>query len=80
MIAQFDSVVVSMPDGTSAAWYKRDQDEFKSLLARTVEIHQRLHREWPQLAKRYREALPDITSPEAWHKTFEANAPEVRDS
>ena len=80
MIAQFDSVVVSMPDGTSSAWYKRDQDEFKSLLARTIDIHQRLHREWPQLAKRYREALPDITSPEAWHKTFEATAPEARDT
>jgi galactofuranosylgalactofuranosylrhamnosyl-N-acetylglucosaminyl-diphospho-decaprenol beta-1,5/1,6-galactofuranosyltransferase len=72
MIAQFDSVVVSMPDGTSAAWYQRDQNEFKSLLARTVEIHQRLHREWPQLSQRYRDALGDITSPETWAKTFAA--------
>ncbi|WP_240755608.1 glycosyltransferase [Nocardioides iriomotensis] len=79
MIAQFDSVVVSMPDGTSSAWYKRDQDEFKSLLARTIEIHQRLHREWPQLAQRYRDSLADITSPEAWAKTFEANAAERQD-
>ena len=74
MIAQFDSVVVSMPDGTSAAWYQRDQEEFRSLLARTIDIHQRLHREWPALAKRYRESLDDITSPEAWRKTFEASA------
>ncbi|MGA9749632.1 MAG: glycosyltransferase [Nocardioides sp.] len=80
MIAQFDSVVVSMPDGTSAAWYQRDQEEFKSLLARTIEIHQRLHREWPQLARRYREALPDITSPETWAKTFEASEAESRGS
>ena len=36
-----------MPDGTSASWYQRDQDEFRDLLRRTVEIHQRLHREWP---------------------------------
>ncbi len=42
MIAQFDSVVVSMPDGTSAAWYQRDKDEFGDLMRRTVEIHQRL--------------------------------------
>jgi galactofuranosylgalactofuranosylrhamnosyl-N-acetylglucosaminyl-diphospho-decaprenol beta-1,5/1,6-galactofuranosyltransferase len=74
MIAQFDSVVVSMPDGTSAAWLQRDQDEFRSLLARTIDIHQRLHREWPALAKRYRESLPDITSPETWRKTFEASS------
>ena len=76
MIAQFDSVVVSMPDGTSASWHKRDQHEFKSLLARTVEIHQRLHREWPALAARYRDSLADITSPETWAKTFEASAAE----
>ena len=63
MIAQFDSVVVSMPDGASASWYRRDQDEFTDLLRRTVEIHQRLHREWPRLAREYRQALSDITSP-----------------
>ncbi len=72
MIAQFDSVVVSMPDGTSASWYHRDRGEFKDLLARTVEIHQRLYREWPELARRYREALPDLVSPEQWSTTFEA--------
>ncbi len=74
MIAQFDSVVVSMPDGTSASWYQRDRDEFGDLLRRTVEIHQRLYREWPALARRYRQALPDIVSPEQWAKTFEAAA------
>jgi galactofuranosylgalactofuranosylrhamnosyl-N-acetylglucosaminyl-diphospho-decaprenol beta-1,5/1,6-galactofuranosyltransferase len=72
MIAQFDSVVVSMPDGTSASWYQRDKDEFGDLLRRTVEVHQRLHREWPALAARYREALPDLVSPEQWGKTFAA--------
>jgi galactofuranosylgalactofuranosylrhamnosyl-N-acetylglucosaminyl-diphospho-decaprenol beta-1,5/1,6-galactofuranosyltransferase len=74
MIAQFDSAVVSMPDGTSAAWYQRDRDRFADLLRRTVEIHQRLYREWPDLARQYREALPDIVSPERWSKTFEAPA------
>jgi galactofuranosylgalactofuranosylrhamnosyl-N-acetylglucosaminyl-diphospho-decaprenol beta-1,5/1,6-galactofuranosyltransferase len=70
MIAQFDSVVVSMPDGTSASWYQRQPGEFRDLLARTIDIHQRLYREWPQLSKRYRDALPEITSPERWSKTF----------
>jgi galactofuranosylgalactofuranosylrhamnosyl-N-acetylglucosaminyl-diphospho-decaprenol beta-1,5/1,6-galactofuranosyltransferase len=74
MISQFDSVVVSMPDGGSASWHHRDREEFRSLLARTVEIHQRLHREWPRLAREYRQAMPDITSPERWAKTFEADA------
>jgi galactofuranosylgalactofuranosylrhamnosyl-N-acetylglucosaminyl-diphospho-decaprenol beta-1,5/1,6-galactofuranosyltransferase len=74
MVAQFDSVVVSMPDGTSAAWYHRDKSEFADLMRRTVEIHQRLYREWPALARQYREALPDIVSPEQWAKTFEATS------
>ena len=47
--------------------------EFRDLLRRTIEIHQRLYREWPQLARTYREALPDITSPERWSKTFQAS-------
>ena len=73
MIAQFDSVVVSMPDGASASWYRRDKDEFGDLLRRTVEIHRRLYREWPSLAKQYQQALPDLTSPEQWAKTFAAS-------
>ncbi len=74
MISQFDSVVVSMPDGGSASWHQRDPEEFRSLLRRTLEIHQRLYREWPRLAREYRQALPDITSPDQWAKTFEASA------
>ena len=77
MIAQFDSAVVSMPDGASAAWYRRDKDEFGDLLRRTVDIHQRLYREWPALACRYRRSLPDIVSPEQWAKTFEAASPDA---
>lgn len=74
MISQFDSVVVSMPDGTSAAWYQRQPQEFRDLFRRTVEIHQRMYREWPELAQRYRDALPEITSPQQWRKTFDAAA------
>ncbi|QWZ06770.1 glycosyltransferase [Nocardioides panacis] len=74
MIAQFDSVVVSMPDGTSASWYQRDTEEFRDLLKRTVDIHQRLYREWPELARRYRGALPDIVSPDQWAKTFDISS------
>ena len=71
MIAQFDSVVVSMPDGNSAALYERDPERFRDLMKRTAEIHSRFQREWPRLAAEYRGALGDITSPEAWEKTFE---------
>ena len=70
MIAQFDSVVVSTPDGTMASWYRRDKGEFARQLSRTVDIHQRLLREWPRLAREYQNALPQVVSPEAWAETF----------
>ena len=74
MIAQFDSAVVSTSDGTMASWYHRDRDEFQSLLRRTSALHQRLWREWPALARRYRAALPGLTSTEAWERTFQDSA------
>ena len=70
-IARYDSAVVSMPDGSSAALYERDPAKFRDLMKRTVDIHSRFQREWPRLAAEYRAALGDITSPEAWEKTFE---------
>jgi galactofuranosylgalactofuranosylrhamnosyl-N-acetylglucosaminyl-diphospho-decaprenol beta-1,5/1,6-galactofuranosyltransferase len=76
-LTRFDAAVVSMPDGTSAALYQRDPELFRDLLARTVEVHQRMLREWPALAARYREALPAITSPEAWERTF-SDPPQTR--
>jgi galactofuranosylgalactofuranosylrhamnosyl-N-acetylglucosaminyl-diphospho-decaprenol beta-1,5/1,6-galactofuranosyltransferase len=69
-LATYDSVVVSMQDGTSAAFYKRDRDQFNDLMRRTVEMHQRLYREWPRLAALYRDQLGEITSPQRWEKTI----------
>jgi galactofuranosylgalactofuranosylrhamnosyl-N-acetylglucosaminyl-diphospho-decaprenol beta-1,5/1,6-galactofuranosyltransferase len=69
-LASYDSAVVSMNDGTSAALYQRDPQKFRELVARTAELHQRLAREWPRLAEEYRAALPHVTSPAAWEQTF----------
>jgi galactofuranosylgalactofuranosylrhamnosyl-N-acetylglucosaminyl-diphospho-decaprenol beta-1,5/1,6-galactofuranosyltransferase len=69
-IARYDSAIVSMPDGTAAAFYRRDREKFLDLLKRTTAIHKRLAAEWDDLAERYRAALPHITSPEAWEETF----------
>ena len=78
MIAQFDSVVVSTSDGTMASWYQRDRGEFASLLRRTTALHERLLFEWPQLARRYRAALPELTSVERWTETFAASRDDRR--
>jgi galactofuranosylgalactofuranosylrhamnosyl-N-acetylglucosaminyl-diphospho-decaprenol beta-1,5/1,6-galactofuranosyltransferase len=69
-IARYDSAIVSMPDGTSAAFYRRDREKFLELLRRTVTIHRELGTRWDELAEQYRAALPRITSPEAWEETF----------
>ena len=69
-LASFDSAVVSMNDGTAAALYRRDPQLYRELLKRSLELHARFLREWPQLAERYRSALDRITSPEAWDETF----------
>ena len=69
-IARYDSAVVTMPDGTAAAFYRRDRARFADLLKRTVAIHRRLAAEWDDLAEQYRSALSEITSPEEWEKTF----------
>jgi galactofuranosylgalactofuranosylrhamnosyl-N-acetylglucosaminyl-diphospho-decaprenol beta-1,5/1,6-galactofuranosyltransferase len=69
-IARYDSAIVSLPDQTSVAFYRRDRDKFVDQLKRTVAIHRQLATDWDDLAERYRAALPVITSPEAWERTF----------
>ncbi len=69
-LAAFDSAIVSMNDGTSAALYRRDPEQYRDQLEHTLEIHERLRREWPRLAREYRDKLGDVTSPEAWDRTF----------
>jgi galactofuranosylgalactofuranosylrhamnosyl-N-acetylglucosaminyl-diphospho-decaprenol beta-1,5/1,6-galactofuranosyltransferase len=70
-LAQFDSAIVSSADGMTAAWYQRDPQQFRDQMARSAHLHARLYREWPTLAARYRESLPELTSPETWKQTFE---------
>jgi len=77
-LATLDSAIVSMPDGTSAAFYQRDPELFRDLLRRTVEIHERLYREWPRLSQLYRDQLGEITSLQRWEKTFAASMQEPR--
>lgn len=70
-LARYDSALVSMNDGASTAYYQRDTELYRDLMRRTLEIHERYRREWPRLAREYREALGQITSPEAWERTLE---------
>jgi len=71
-LAQVDSAVVSTADGSGASWHRRDRDTFRALMRRSAALHRRLAREWPRLAAEYRSAMPELTSPAAWDKTFSA--------
>ncbi|MGH3507541.1 MAG: glycosyltransferase, partial [Nocardioidaceae bacterium] len=71
LLSQLDSALVSAADGSSAFWYRRDPAKFRELMRRSTAIHARLVREWPQLAQRYKDALPELTAPDQWRKTFD---------
>jgi galactofuranosylgalactofuranosylrhamnosyl-N-acetylglucosaminyl-diphospho-decaprenol beta-1,5/1,6-galactofuranosyltransferase len=72
LLSRFDSALVSSADGTKAAWYQRDPKRFRSLVRRNAALHTRLMREWPELSRRYRAAIPELTSPDSWRETFDA--------
>ncbi|MBA3292779.1 MAG: glycosyltransferase family 2 protein, partial [Geodermatophilaceae bacterium] len=70
MLSRYDSALVTTADGTAQSWYQRDPETFRSMLRRSIALHQRATREWPALAEQYKAALPELTSPDAWDKTF----------
>ncbi|WP_064744128.1 glycosyltransferase [Actinomadura oligospora] len=70
LLTKFDSALVSSADGTKAAWYQRDPRRFWSLVRRANTLHARLMKDWDALSARYRAALPELTSPDAWQETF----------
>jgi galactofuranosylgalactofuranosylrhamnosyl-N-acetylglucosaminyl-diphospho-decaprenol beta-1,5/1,6-galactofuranosyltransferase len=73
-VAHYDSVVVSNAEGTGASWYQRDPKKLKLMLTEATKLHAKLFREWDGLAEQYRSALSEISSIDAWKKTFEANS------
>ena len=72
-LAQVDSALVSSADGSTASWYQRDQDQFRTLLARSVRVHLQLWRRWESLCDDYRAALPELTAPQTWRETISAS-------
>ncbi|HZK59837.1 MAG TPA: glycosyltransferase [Cryobacterium sp.] len=66
----FDSALVSTADGTGKTWYSRDRKKFRRMLRESWRLHREIGRRWPELARQYRDALPEITSVEEWNKTL----------
>ncbi|MGH4015537.1 MAG: glycosyltransferase [Pseudonocardiaceae bacterium] len=70
LLGTLDSAAVSKPDGNGVAFRKRDPQQFRVLLARTVVLYRRLVAEWAPTARRYRAAVPELTSADAWRAAF----------
>ena len=75
VLAELDSALVSAAEGTSAAWYKRDPQLFRSLGWRSLVAASCGYRlQWPQLAAQYRaRQLLTSTRRSRWRETFAAS-------
>jgi galactofuranosylgalactofuranosylrhamnosyl-N-acetylglucosaminyl-diphospho-decaprenol beta-1,5/1,6-galactofuranosyltransferase len=70
LLGTLDSATVSNADGSGVAFRRRDPQQFRSLLAHTVALYRRLVADWVPTAKRYRAAVPQLSSAEAWRAAF----------
>lgn len=73
-MSQYDSAVVSNAEGTGASWYQRDPRKLRAMLTESAKLNAEILREWPRLREEYRKELAEITSIDAWKKTFEAHS------
>ena len=72
-LSHYDSALVSNAEGTQIAWYKRDPKQARELLTEAVRTHAELFAKWSTLREQYRAAASQLTSFEAWERTFAAN-------
>jgi galactofuranosylgalactofuranosylrhamnosyl-N-acetylglucosaminyl-diphospho-decaprenol beta-1,5/1,6-galactofuranosyltransferase len=75
LLSRFDSAVVSTADGVGASWYKRDRKRFLDLMRRSLDVHQRLAVNWSSLQEQYQDAVPEVTDPDVWIKTWSDGGP-----
>ncbi len=71
LLGMVDSATVSNADGSGVAFRKRDPEQFRALLVRTITLYRRLIAEWSVTAQRYRAAIPTLTSVQSWDRVFE---------
>jgi galactofuranosylgalactofuranosylrhamnosyl-N-acetylglucosaminyl-diphospho-decaprenol beta-1,5/1,6-galactofuranosyltransferase len=68
VLSQLDSATVSTPDGRGVTFRRRDPRLFREMLLRSIRQLGDVGRAWPELRRAYQEALPELTSREAWAK------------
>ena len=72
-VPMFDSALVNAADGSGKNIYTRDRAKFRRMLLESLRLHRALRRRWPELSARYRASAAELSSPESWAKTFDAN-------
>ncbi|WP_460567484.1 glycosyltransferase [Humibacter soli] len=70
-VPNWDSVLISNAEGSGVTWHIRNPKKFRMLLRDSIRLNLRYRREWDRLRAQYREALPEITSIDAWRATIE---------
>lgn len=73
-VAQLDSALVTNAEGTGIAWYRRQPKMMRRMLLASARNYAQILRRWDELSAQYRQALPEITSFEAWEDTFKIPA------
>ncbi len=71
VLAQLDSATVSTPDGRGVTFRRRDPKLFRAMVTDVLGLHREIGKRWPELRRRYRDALPELTSREGWKHLFE---------
>jgi len=66
VLSRLDSATVSTPDGRGVTFRRRDPELFRSMLVRSARQLRDIGKAWPDLRRRYQEALPELSSREAW--------------
>lgn len=79
-VPNYSSVIVGSADGTGKMLYRHNRQHFRRLWRESQVLTREIERNWDKLSKAYRAALPDLTSPESWRKTFAATDPNLSDS
>jgi galactofuranosylgalactofuranosylrhamnosyl-N-acetylglucosaminyl-diphospho-decaprenol beta-1,5/1,6-galactofuranosyltransferase len=66
VLSRLDTETVSTTDGRGVNFRRRDPELFRSMLARSARQLRDIGKAWPDLRRRYQEALPELSSREAW--------------
>ncbi|MFF0489279.1 glycosyltransferase [Nocardia sp. NPDC004068] len=69
-VSLFDHVVVTDASQSGVRIRKRDKARARALLLRTWRVLRKLRRDLPELSRRYRAAMPELTSRENWERLY----------